>query len=97
MTPGRKFSTTISAVLISFLAMLIPFIIAYLIALPIAVIRDALAERTYERGPTFHAQALDMLDNRIVLGILGFFSGLVFIHVNYVSWFIYLEAAGMFQ
>ena len=82
--------------LLSFLAMLIPFAIAYLIALPIAVIREALAERTYERGPTFHAQALDLLDNRAVLGVLGFFSGLVFIHINFVSWFIYLEAAGLF-
>ena len=82
--------------LISFLAMLIPFLIAYLISLPIAVIREAISERTYERGPTFHAQALDLLDNRIVLGVLGFFSGLIFIHINYVSWFIYLEAAGYF-
>ena len=82
--------------LISFLAMFIPFVIAYIIALPIAVIREALSERTYERGPTFHVQALDLLDNRIVLGSLGFFSGLVFIHINYVSWFIYLEAAGLF-
>ena len=83
--------------LLSFLAMLIPFIIAYIIALPITVIREALSERTYERGPTFHAQALDLLDNRIVLGVLGFFSGLVFIHFNFVSWFIYLEAAGLIK
>lgn len=83
--------------LLSFLAMLIPFGIAYIIALPVTVIREAMSERTYERGPTFHAQALDLLDNRIVLGVLGFFSGLIFIHFNFVSWFIYLEASGLFK
>ena len=29
--------------------------------------------------------------------VLGFFSGLVFIHFNFVSWFIYLEAAGLIK
>ena len=84
-------------VLISFVLMFIPFVIAYLIALPIAVIQDLLSQRTYERGPTFHSQALDMLENRIILGILSVFAAIVFLYVNYVSWFIYLEAAGMFK
>ncbi len=83
--------------LISFLLMFLPFILAYLIALPIAVIKDYFSENTYERGPTFHAMALSMLENKIILGLLGVFAGIVFILVNYVSWFIYLEAAGMFK
>ena len=83
--------------LISFLIMFIPFILAYLIALPIAVIKDYFSENTYERGPTFHAMALSMLEHKVILGILGVVAGVMFILVNYVSWFIYLEAAGMFK
>ena len=83
--------------LISFLLMFLPFILAYCIALPIAVIKDYFSENTYERGPTFHAMALSMLEHKVILGILEVLAGIVFLLVNYVSWFIYLEAAGLFK
>ena len=41
--------------------------------------------------------ALSMLEHKVILGILGVVAGVMFILVNYVSWFIYLEAAGMFK
>lgn len=83
--------------LISFLAMFIPYILAYLVALLWTVIVDLALRRTDEHGTTFHAKALDLMDNKIILGILGIFSGVVFLIINYSSWFIYLEAAGMFD
>ncbi len=82
--------------LISFLMMFIPFILAYLTALPIAVIKDLASKKAYERGSTFHAMALDLLDHKVILGVLGVAAGVIFLIVNYVSWFMYLEAAGMF-
>ena len=83
--------------LISFLAMFIPYILAYLVALLWTVVVDLALKRTDQYGTTFHAKALDLMDNKIILGILGVLSGVVFLIINYSSWFIYLEAAGMFN